>query len=52
MGKRIVGYVISHTGKPGGPWEADGDEYGAAVTTRCGRAEWPLHWQKEAERTL
>jgi hypothetical protein len=23
MGKRIVGYVISHSGKPGGPWEAD-----------------------------
>lgn len=22
MGKQIVGYVISHTGKPGGPWEA------------------------------
>lgn len=22
MGKRIVGYVISHSGKPGGPWEA------------------------------
>lgn len=21
MGRRIVGYVISHSGKPGGPWE-------------------------------
>ena len=27
MGKRIVGYVISHTGKPGGPWECD--DFGA-----------------------
>lgn len=24
MGERIVGYVISHTGKLGGPWEANG----------------------------
>lgn len=23
MGKRIVGYVISHSGKPGGPWESN-----------------------------
>lgn len=23
MSKRIVGYVISHSGKPGGPWESN-----------------------------
>ena len=28
MGKRIVGYVISHSGKPGGPWEAMGGRFG------------------------
>ena len=29
MGKRIVGYVISHSGKPGGPWE---DRFSTAGT--------------------
>ena len=32
-GKRIVvGYVVSHTGKRGGPWEADMDALRAALT--------------------
>ena len=32
MSKRIVGYVISHTGKPGGPWEAMGGRFGTATS--------------------
>lgn len=37
-GKRIVvGYVVSHTGKRGGPWEAQGGGYGRP-TDRIGLA--------------
>lgn len=32
MGKRIVGYVISHSGKPGGPWECEVGRNGAGTT--------------------
>lgn len=40
MGKRIVGYVISHSGKPGGPWEAEWGHYGTPASTAEDRAVW------------
>ena len=43
MGKRIVGYVISHSGKPGGPWEADVDHcvgFSTDHETRPPRGVW------------
>ena len=38
MGKRIIGYVISHTGKPGGPWEAFVGGVGVATIVKKGRS--------------
>ncbi len=32
MSKRIVGYVISHSGKPGGPWEATHGRFGTPTS--------------------
>lgn len=43
-------YVISHTGKPGGPWEAVGDEAGTATASTNYRAFW--HTKDAAERWL
>lgn len=43
MSKRTVGYVISHTGKKGGPWEADGEHCVGVSTdheTRPPRGVW------------
>ena len=37
MGKRIVGYVISHSGKPGGPWEATHGRFGTPTTNPAHR---------------
>ena len=44
--KRIVGYVISHSGKPGGPWEADGEHCVGVGTDH----ETPQQWHERAER--
>ena len=38
MSKRIVGYVISHSGKPGGPWEAFVGGVGVATIVKKGRS--------------
>ena len=40
MGKPIVGYVISHSGKPGGPWEALMGNAGASTEVTKSRAVW------------
>ena len=41
MGKRIVGYVISHSGKPGGPWEAnDFGAWGISTSVAKKRIVW------------
>lgn len=40
MGKQIVGYVISHTGKPGGPWESLMGNAGASTEVTKSRAVW------------
>ena len=39
MSKRIIGYVISHSGKPSGPWEAQGP-YGTSTTDKRQRETW------------
>lgn len=38
MSKRIVGYVISHSGKPGGPWEAFIGGVGVATIVKKDRS--------------
>lgn len=38
MGKRIVGYVISHSGKPGGPWESFVGGVGVATIVKKDRS--------------
>lgn len=40
MGKQIVGYVISHSGKPGGPWESLMGNAGASTEVTKSRAVW------------
>ena len=55
MGKRIVGYVISHSGKPGGPWEANNAFPPGTVTTKTAeRGVWDrddaVYWVGDIQR--
>mgnify|MGYP003478774748 CR=1 FL=1 len=52
MSKEVVRWVISHTGKKGGPWEAEYGEYGDPTLSKAVWATWSYDSHGHATATL